>query len=97
MDYLRANYDPITLRDLVAWLDRGHPLPPRPALVTFDDGYRDNAEVAWPIMRERGVPAVIFLATDYIGTGQPFIGTSRPTCLLPRQTGRTSHSSVRRI
>ena len=35
-------------------------------------------------MRERGVPAVIFLATDYIGTGQPFIGTSRPTCLLPR-------------
>ena len=73
MDYLRANYDPITLRDLVAWLDRGHPLPPRPALVTFDDGYRDNAEVAWPIMRKRGVPAVIFLATDYIGTGQPFI------------------------
>jgi peptidoglycan/xylan/chitin deacetylase (PgdA/CDA1 family) len=73
MDYLRANYDPISLKDLVAAVDDGHRLPPRPVLVTFDDGYRDNAEVAWPIMRERGVPVVIFLATDHIGTGKPFI------------------------
>jgi peptidoglycan/xylan/chitin deacetylase (PgdA/CDA1 family) len=73
MDYLRSRYNPIRLRDLVAWLNEDRSLPPRPALVTFDDGYRDNAEVAWPIMRERGVPAVIFLATDYIGTGRPFL------------------------
>ncbi|RDI59314.1 polysaccharide deacetylase family protein [Microvirga subterranea] len=73
IEYLRANYDPISLSDLAAWIDGRRGLPPQPALVTFDDGYRDNAEVAWPIMRERGVPAVIFLATDYIGTGRPFI------------------------
>jgi peptidoglycan/xylan/chitin deacetylase (PgdA/CDA1 family) len=73
IDHLRTYYNPISLRDLVAWLDEGVPLPPRPALISFDDGYRDNAEVAWPIMRDRGVPAVIFLATDHIGTGTPFI------------------------
>jgi peptidoglycan/xylan/chitin deacetylase (PgdA/CDA1 family) len=73
MDYLQANYDPISLKELIASLDDGHRLPQRPVLVTFDDGYRDNAEVAWPIMRERGVPVVIFLATDHIGTGKPFI------------------------
>jgi peptidoglycan/xylan/chitin deacetylase (PgdA/CDA1 family) len=73
MDYLRAHFNPIALRDLVAWLEDGIPLPPRPALVTFDDGYRDNAEVAWPVMRDRRVPAVIFLATDCIGAGRPFI------------------------
>jgi peptidoglycan/xylan/chitin deacetylase (PgdA/CDA1 family) len=73
IDFLRANYDPVSLQDLVAWLDCGQPLPPRPVLVTFDDGYRDNADVAWPIMRERGVPAAIFLATDYIGSGRAFI------------------------
>lgn len=73
IDYLRANFDPISLSDLAAWLDGRQGLPPRPVLVTFDDGYQDNAEIAWPIMRERGVPAVIFLATDYIGTGRPFI------------------------
>jgi peptidoglycan/xylan/chitin deacetylase (PgdA/CDA1 family) len=72
IDHLRAHYNPISLRDIVTWLDEGPPLPPRPALVTFDDGYRDNGEIAWPIMRDRGVPAVIFLATDHIGTGRPF-------------------------
>jgi peptidoglycan/xylan/chitin deacetylase (PgdA/CDA1 family) len=59
--------------DIAHWLDEGEPLPPRPILVTFDDGYRDNREVAWPIMRDRGILPIIFLATDHIGTGHPFL------------------------
>lgn len=37
------------------------------ALVTFDDGYKNNFIEAYPILKELKIPAVIFLATDYIG------------------------------
>ncbi len=38
------------------------------AVITFDDGYRDNFQHAYPVLREAAVPAHVFLPTDYIGT-----------------------------
>jgi peptidoglycan/xylan/chitin deacetylase (PgdA/CDA1 family) len=72
-DYLCKHFNPISASELSECLEHPERLPRRPALVTFDDGYKDNAEVAWPILRKRNVPAVIFLATDHIGTGRPFL------------------------
>lgn len=47
-------------------------LPARAAMLTFDDGYRDNLEVALPELQRRGWRAAFFIATGYLGTGVMF-------------------------
>src|SRR5271165_2176304 len=41
-----------------------------PVLVTFDDGYRDFHDVAFPILQELDIPCLVFVATAFIDTGQ---------------------------
>ena len=72
MDFIRQRFNVISRSDLVAWLQDQQPLPPHPALITFDDGYRDNFDHALPILQQRNMPAVVFLATNYIGQTSPF-------------------------
>lgn len=72
MDFVRRRFNVVSAGDITAWLQGRQSLPPRPALITFDDGYRDNLDYALPVLRERQLPAVIYLATDYIGKASPF-------------------------
>jgi peptidoglycan/xylan/chitin deacetylase (PgdA/CDA1 family) len=67
MDFLHQHFNVISLDDLLAALRGTGHLPRHPALITFDDGYRDNYDHAFPVLRQRGLPAVIFLTTGYIG------------------------------
>jgi len=46
-------------------------LPDRACVVTFDDGLREQAEVAWPILQDKGIPAVFFVNTCPIFEGRP--------------------------
>ena len=50
----------------------GRPIPPRSIMLTFDDAYRDFAESAWPILRQHGIPAVLFVPTAFPDTSTPF-------------------------
>jgi peptidoglycan/xylan/chitin deacetylase (PgdA/CDA1 family) len=69
MRALSRFFTPLPLGEGVERLRRGT-LPAHAACVTFDDGYRDNADVALPILRRHGVPATFFIATGYLNGGR---------------------------
>src|SRR5689334_9879392 len=58
MQYLKdKNYTVISMQDLVDFFNTGKKLPPKPVLLTFDDGYIDFFTDAWPILKEFGFKA----------------------------------------
>lgn len=69
MRALVATFQVLPLAEAVEQL-RNRSLPTGAACVTFDDGYRDNLEVALPILRKHGVPATVFIATDFLDGGR---------------------------
>jgi len=70
MQYLSKRYSPMSLERMAHCLREGTSLPPKAIAVTFDDGYQDNYENAYPVLRKYNVPATVFLATNFIGTGE---------------------------
>jgi peptidoglycan/xylan/chitin deacetylase (PgdA/CDA1 family) len=72
MAYLAENgFSTITFEDLSRAITNHQVLPDKPVIITIDDGYRDNYENAFPIMREYGITATLFLLTDPIDQGNP--------------------------
>ena len=72
LKFFRRHYSVVSLSDVLASRRHGAPLPPRPLLITFDDGWADNADYALPELRKAGLPAVLFVVADAVGTRQPF-------------------------
>lgn len=67
MAYLKADgYTSITPEQLSDHLKYGKPLPEKPVMITFDDGYRDNYTNAFPILQKYGFTASIFLVSDFM-------------------------------
>ena len=56
-----AGYRTITLTDLYLHLTQGYPLPEKPVILTFDDGYRDAYEVVFPLLLDYGFPGTFFV------------------------------------
>jgi peptidoglycan/xylan/chitin deacetylase (PgdA/CDA1 family) len=69
MDVVASTCRVLPLSEAVARLRAGS-LPPRAVSITFDDGYANNRELAAPILKSRGIPATIFVATGFIGRGR---------------------------
>lgn len=79
--FLARRYRCISMDELLEALLSGQPLPRNAAVVTFDDGYRDNYEVAYPILRRHRVPAIFYLATGALQGGEP-LWPSEIRCLV---------------
>jgi peptidoglycan/xylan/chitin deacetylase (PgdA/CDA1 family) len=70
--WLAKYYHPVSLTEVVDAITHGRALPPNSVLVTFDDGLKNNATVAYPILKKYKVPAAIFLTVDFVGTDSFF-------------------------
>ncbi len=70
MTAISVNFTPISLRSYYEYVmcnDGSISLPDNPIIITFDDGYLSNYEIAFPILKELEIPATIFVVTDTVG------------------------------
>jgi peptidoglycan/xylan/chitin deacetylase (PgdA/CDA1 family) len=75
-EYFNKNkFTTILLSDLLGHILRGEPLPRKPLLLTFDDGYRNNYTELYPLLQKYGLKANIFLIAGFIRAGNLDIAT----------------------
>ena len=63
----RSGYTSVTPGQWRAAQRANRPMPGRPVMITFDDGYRDLETNAWPILKRRDFTATVFVVTDHVG------------------------------
>ena len=59
----------ISLQDYLAWRRSEKAIPPRCTVISFDDGWKSQYEVAWPIMKKYGYPLTLFIYTEGVRGG----------------------------
>src|SRR5215467_6633475 len=59
----------ISMQDLLAWKRGEKNIPPRCAVITFDDGWKSQYEVAWPMIKKFGYPLTLFIYTEGVRGG----------------------------
>lgn len=64
-------YTVLPLNEIVDRLEKGEPLPDRTVALTMDDAYRSVYDVAWPILKEAGLPFTIFVAVEGVDRQLP--------------------------
>lgn len=85
-----AGYTTVTLAQIIAYVDRGVPLPEKAVLITMDDGYTSNLTIAAPILEELGLCATVFVIGIYEGE------TISPNSGNPLYPARFSYEDARR-
>ncbi|MBF0343626.1 MAG: polysaccharide deacetylase family protein [Nitrospirae bacterium] len=72
MEYLSSHYRVLSLDQYIESIKGRIPLPSKTAVITFDDGWRDNFLYAFPLLKKFNLPATIFLTTGFIATNRMF-------------------------
>jgi peptidoglycan/xylan/chitin deacetylase (PgdA/CDA1 family) len=71
MRYLKKEgYRVVSLKEFVDFMSFKRQLPRKSVVLTFDDGYRSFRDYAYPILKELGFSATLFVYTDYVGAGR---------------------------
>jgi peptidoglycan/xylan/chitin deacetylase (PgdA/CDA1 family) len=68
MEFLHKNhYNVVGLDKIASYLEKREKMPPRTVAITFDDGYYNNYEYAYPILKKYNLPATIFVILKNVG------------------------------
>jgi hypothetical protein len=70
--FFKRHYRVVAVDDVIAARRGGPPLPARPLLITFDDGWSDNEEFALRHLQRAGLPSLLFVVADVVGRREPF-------------------------
>ncbi|MHA1569428.1 MAG: polysaccharide deacetylase family protein, partial [Alphaproteobacteria bacterium] len=92
-----CGYQTISLSAFADWHAGRSELPPRPVVITFDDGFADFADTAFPELRARGWTATVFLPTGKMGGDEDWEGADRnpPRRLMNwRQVGELAGQGI---
>jgi len=93
MAYLKySGHQVISMQCAYRGLFLGAPLPPRPVVLTFDDGYENFRQQAWPILQQLGYPATVYLVTDLIGRSAEWLAPDQQAPLMDSITIRQLHA-----
>jgi len=63
-------YTALTLADFLEFTRLNRQLPKKSVVLTFDDGYKSFRQYAYPVLKNLGFPATLFVYTDYVGAGR---------------------------
>ena len=72
IEYLKKNYNVLTIEAFREILKAGNGFPQKSLMITFDDGYADNYFEALPILEEFDVQALFYITTSLVGTQKEF-------------------------
>ncbi len=73
MQLLTSHFDFLNEQEFLQWRRQPHAFKgTRAAVITFDDGWRDNIDFALPILSDLEIPASLYICTDHITSGQSF-------------------------
>jgi peptidoglycan/xylan/chitin deacetylase (PgdA/CDA1 family) len=95
LDWIGRRYRFVDLDELGARLESGDPSKAGVAAITFDDGYQDFYDLALPLLQRKGIPAAVFVVTDYVGTS--LVPVHDRLYLLLKRRRREMPRGVRRV
>jgi peptidoglycan/xylan/chitin deacetylase (PgdA/CDA1 family) len=66
LEYLKEDFHPVGVNDILAWIEGKDKLPERSLLLTFDDGYKGFYREVYPVLKRLGIPALVNLITGWV-------------------------------
>lgn len=95
--FLKNHFRVISQSEYLRYLEQRVDFPPGSVLITFDDGWRDNYDHAYPALKKEGLPAVVLPASGFIGSSELFWQDRLRRCLgeLRNRDGATDEQRMR--